>query len=136
MYNTGTYGVITWAVVSFQWVKNILYFIKILNAFSGQKTLHLLFRYVSKFANGVLICKIWTNFSKIFVKVFGFEWVLVMNLIPRLILFGNFCHWEEFLSIASFVTDRVIFILFLYFIIKLEKWSLLARFLICSDKFL
>ena len=49
------------------------------------------------------------------------ESVLVMNLLPKLMLFGNFCRREEFFRIAFFITDHVIFILFFYFIIKLEK---------------
>ena len=49
------------------------------------------------------------------------ESVLVMNLLPELILFGNFCRREEFFPIAFFITDHAIFILFSYFIVKLEK---------------
>ena len=51
-----------------------------------------------------------------------------MNLLPKLILFGNFCRREEFLPIASFMTDHVIFILFLYFIIKSENEAFLHGF--------
>ena len=54
-------------------------------------------------------------------KFLAIESVLVVNLLPKLILFVKFCRREEFLPIASFITDHVIFISFLYFIISLEK---------------
>ena len=83
----------------------------------------MLFRYVSNFAHGVLI--LFVRFGpislKYLLKFSVIESVLVMNLLPKLILFGNFCRREEFLPIASSVTDHVIFMLFLHFIIKLEK---------------
>ena len=57
---------------------------------------------------------------KYLLKFSAIESVLVMNLLPKLILFGNFYRREEFLPIifASFIADHVIFILFLYFIIN------------------
>ena len=91
-----------------------------------------------KFANGVpiLFARFRPISAKYLLKFSAIESVLVMSLLSRLILFGNFCRREEFLSIASFITDHVIFKLFLYFIIKLEKLILFAPFLICSNKFL
>ena len=56
------------------------------------------------------------------------ESALVMNLLPKLILFGNFCRREESLPIASFIADYFILKLFLYFIIKLEKMNSFTRF--------
>ena len=57
------------------------------------------------------------------------ESVFVLNLLFNLILFWNFRCREEVLPTASFITDYVIFIFFLYFIIK--KWremKLIERF--------
>ena len=65
---------------------------------------------------------------KYLLKFSAIESALVMNLLPKLILFGNFCRREEFLPIASFMTDHVIFILFLYFIIKSENEAFLHGF--------
>ena len=64
------------------------------------------------------------------------ESALVMNLLPKLILFGNFCRREECLPIASFIADYFILKLFLYFIIKLEKMNSFTRFLYAFSAFL
>ena len=74
----------------------------------------MLFRYVSKLANGVLIlfARFGSISAKNLLKFLAIESVLVMNLLLKLILFGNFCCRGESLSIASFITDHIIFVLF------------------------
>ena len=95
----------------------------VINALNGvwsdiyirQIIIHLELEKLAKFLQENLMLAISVKYLLTFSAI---ESVFVMNLLPKLILFGNFYPREEFLPIASFITDHVIFISFLYFIIK------------------